>query len=42
VTTKPIDSPFWRGLMNVKEDFSTREKYKVAMVQKQDFERTLG
>jgi hypothetical protein len=29
VTTKPFDSPFWKGLMKVKEDFFSRGSFKV-------------
>jgi hypothetical protein len=29
VTTKPTDSPFWKGLMGVKDDFFSRGSFKV-------------
>jgi hypothetical protein len=29
VSVKPTDSPFWKALMNVKEDFLARGKFKV-------------
>jgi hypothetical protein len=29
VTAKPLDSPFWKGLMKVKEDFFTRGSFKI-------------
>jgi hypothetical protein len=29
VTVKPNDSPFWKGLMKIKEDFFSRGSFKV-------------
>jgi hypothetical protein len=29
VSAKPTNSPFWKGLMNLKEDFLARGKFKV-------------
>jgi hypothetical protein len=37
VTTKPTDSPFWKGLMGVKEDFFSRGFFKIGNGQRTRF-----
>jgi hypothetical protein len=37
VTTKPTDSPFWKGLMGVKDDFFSRGSFKVGNGQNMRF-----
>jgi hypothetical protein len=42
VQAKPTDSPFWKGLMRVKEDFFSKGYLKLAMVHIQDFGKMFG
>ena len=43
VQVKPLDSPFWKGIMKVKEDFFLREeKCLLVMGSRLDFGRTFG
>jgi hypothetical protein len=37
VTAKPTDSPFWKGLMGVKDDFFSRGHFKVGNGKKTRF-----
>ena len=37
VTTKPTDSPFWKGLMRVKDDFFERGSFTIGNVQSTRF-----
>jgi hypothetical protein len=42
VTTKPTDSPFWKELMGVKDDFSHGDILRSAMGRKLDYGRMFG
>jgi hypothetical protein len=42
VSAKPTDSPFWRGLMNVKEEFLARGSLILVMGSILDSGRTFG
>jgi hypothetical protein len=42
VTAKPTDSPFWKGLMGVKDDFSREDILGSAIGRKLDSGRMFG
>jgi hypothetical protein len=42
VKMKASDSPFWKGLMKVKEDFLSRGLFLLVMERIRDFGKTLG
>jgi hypothetical protein len=42
VQAKPTDSPFWKGLMRVKDDFFVKDILKLEMVLRQDFGKIFG
>jgi nitrogen fixation protein len=42
VQTKDLDSPFWKGLMKVKDDFFSRGQFQVGNGWKLDFGKILG
>jgi hypothetical protein len=42
VTVQPHDSPFWRGLMKVKDDFLSEDHLLLTMARARGFGRILG
>jgi hypothetical protein len=42
VQAKPTDSPFWKVLMRVKDDFFVKDILKLEMVLRQDFGKIFG
>ena len=42
VQAKPMDSPFWKGIMRVKYDFLTKEDSALVMENKCGFGRIFG